>query len=292
MSEEQQQLGEGDEMPNDDQLGGDDQINDDDQQADDQLENEINEQQSAVEEQAMNQGWVPKDQFKGHPDDHKTARHYVEWGEMQANNRSMKDQMNSLKKSHGDEIVGLNIINKANTDRQIKEVQSKINEAVENNDTAAVKGLIEEHSDLTTQKNNLENVSHGTSQADQSSVDLMRLEWEDKNPWFFDTSDPRVGVAHSAYNLAVARGANAEDAFKAVDAKVGVMQGKPRVNHNRNLPGNTTNSSGGGNKQTKNRKLTMAEVNPSEQGLRAAFPDGAAGDEIFLKAFENMRKGE
>jgi len=301
MSDQQQQLGGSDGNPiiSDDGLGDTgnidhETINDGGQggQDDGQINDELAAEHLALEDQARSQGWVPKEEFKGHPDDHKTARHYIEWGEMQANNRSMKSQMNTLRKSHEDEIVNLNIINKANTDRQIQEVKVKLNTAIEDGETDTANALVKQHADLVTQKNNLENAGVNTGQVDETDIAILRGEWEEKNPWFFNPTDPRVAAAHSAYNLATARGLGPVDAFKAVDERIAEMGGgSPRINQKRNLPGDTTSGGGGGGKTPKNRKLSMSDIHPSELPLRSAFPDGEEGTKIFLTSVENMRKG-
>lgn len=268
----------------------DDDLNNDDLNLGDELNNDDDpgDQMSDTEIQAREQGWLPKDEFKGNPDDHKSAKHYVEWGEMQANMRNMKGQMSGMRKTHDDEIVGLNTFHKADTERQLNEVKAQLATAIDDGDVEGAAALAQKQADLSVRKNDLENVPRGTEPTD---VDTMRLEWEDKNEWFFNPQDPRVAAAHSAYNLAIRQNKTPEEAFAAVDAKVSNMKGAPRINQNRNLPGDTTGGGQGGNRGTKARKLTMKEVPAEFLPMRDAYPDGEEGDKIFLTAVDNNMKG-
>ncbi len=249
---------------------------------------DLGDQMSDVERQARDQGWLPRNEFKGNPDDHKSAKHYVEWGDMKGSIKTIKNQMTHQKKSYEDQIVNQNILHKADTERQLAEVKAQLVTAIDDGDTTAATALAEKQSELNIQKNKLENVQ---TDAGANDVEIMRLEWEAENQWFFDQNDPRVAAAHSAYNLAIRKGGTPEEAFAAVDDRVSKMSGKPKINQNRLNPSDTATSTGGGNRGTKARKITMNDVTPKEMHMRAAFPDGESGDKVFLKAIENSRKG-
>ena len=87
---------------------------------------DLGDQMSDVERQARDQGWLPKNEFKGNPDDHKSAKHYVEWGDMKGIIKTIKNQMSHQKKSYEDQIVNQNILHKADTERQLAEVKAHL----------------------------------------------------------------------------------------------------------------------------------------------------------------------
>ncbi len=247
---------------------------------------EIDENQpSDIELRAIDQGWTPKDDFKGDPDNWKPAKQFVEYGDLRSRLDTMNTQMRTIKKSHEEQITGLNIYHKADTDRQLTDLTAKINKAAEDGETEEVTNLIEQRDSLVEQKANL-NVSRETNPQDAA---ILQGEWELDNQWVFDTSDPRAAIAHSAFQLAGAKGLSMTESLAFVEDKVSGVKIQ-KVNPNRQLPGDTTNSSGQ-RKGEKTRKLTMADLTPKELAMRAAFPDGEKGDEQFLKSAQNSRTG-
>lgn len=242
-------------------------------------------QLSEIEQRAYDQGWRPKDQFDGPEENWKPAKQYVEWGEMRGEIGSLKSQMKSREKQFDERLSNLNILHKAETERKIREVESRIKTAVEDGNTEEALALSTEKAELTQQKNTLD------VKSDPNADAILQGEWELNNQWIFDSSDPRSRAAHTAFNLATAKGLPMSERLSYVDDQISKMPAQRKGNPNRALPADTTSSTVVGSKKKQGRKLTMKDLTPEELSYRDAFPDNEKGDKIFLQTVADMREG-
>lgn len=238
-----------------------------------------------IELQAREQGWLPKEEFKGDPELWRPAKHYVEMGEMMKTIKDQKQQIRGMKKNHNEQIERLNLFNKAQLEQRIKDIQKEMKIAVEDGDTQRVNELSDERAQAETAKNSLSNSSESTDAE-------LKEEWEMNNYWIFDPNDPRVGVANNAFNAATRKGMTMEDALEFVD---GIIQekfpeGGKRGNKNRLNDAEFASGKGGAKPRAPQAKLTMDMLTPKELNLREAFPPNIT-DEQFLEAVANSRKG-
>ena len=241
------------------------------------------EQMSDMEIKAREQGWTPKDDFKGKDENWKPASQYVEWGEMKSHMRNMGDQIKGMKKSHNDEIANLNLFNKASSDARVAELEDQLIQAVEDGDHKKVKAINDEQLNISNQ-----NVSRETPAVNDQ---VLQSQWELDNTWINDVSDKRYGIANSAFNLAIGQGKSMEETLEFVNQTIEdkFPNGAPKVNHNRNQAGSNSSSggapAGGGGKE---KLLTMKDASPQDMVM---FHELFGGDEKkFLKALTNSRK--
>lgn len=238
-------------------------------------------QLSDMEQQAFDDGWRPKDEWKGNPDNWKSADHYVEWGDMKSQQRNMSSQLKQVQRSHNEQIENLNKFHKASTEAKLNDLQGKLNKAVEDGDTDAAAAISKEQIEIASNSNP---VAQPAQSVDES--ELME-QWYDDNSWFFDKSDPKAGFADNAYSLASRQGLTGRERLDFVDEKVSSKySAKPKVNHNRNGASDYSGSSGSA-PRGKDKKLSMDDVTPQEMVMREVF----ATDAVFLKSVQNSRKG-
>lgn len=240
-------------------------------------------QLSEIEQQAFDDGWRPKEEWKGNPDNWKSADHYVEWGEMKSNQRNMQSQMKRMDKSHNEQIENLNKFNKASTESKLNDLQAQLNKAVEDGDQEAATAITKQTVEVASNANTV--VSRET-QTDES--DLMD-DWLGNNAWFFDKSDPKVGFADNAYHRATRQGLAGKERLEFVDNAIETNYSKAptkKVNQNRSQASDYS-SSGGKAPRGGKQKLTMADLSSDELKLREVF----ATDEKFLESVQNSRKG-
>lgn len=261
----------------------------DDQIVDDQVndgEGEGDPEHTETELKAMEHGWTPQDDFKGNKDNWRNAKQFLEYGDMRSKMDGMQTQMKGMKKSHEESITNLNVFNKANNERQLADLKNQISAAAEEGDADKTNALVEQHASLVAEKTTLETpVQAPSAQNDQ----ILQGEWELANQWIYDPSDPRANAAQTSFNLAKAKGMTMAESLAFVDDNISGIS-KTKVNPNRSLP-SSNSSSGGQGKASKVRKITMSEVSNAELAIRAAFPDGAEGDKIFLQSVQDSRKG-
>jgi len=244
---------------------------------------------SEIEQTAMDQGWTPKDQFNGNPDNWKPAAQYVEWGEMRNSITSLTKAMKGMKKSHNEDIVNLNTLHKASLEDKEATLRAQLEAAVEDGDFAKVGEINKEQLAIEKSKDKLEDSAVDDVKSDKELA-IMKAEWELENDWINDPNDKRSGVASSAYTLAMSQGKSLPDALEFVNNTIaekfpdGGGKPKAKVNPNRINPSRHANNSGGGSREA---KLSMSDCTSDELKYRELFNT----DEKFLKTVANNRKG-
>ena len=234
-----------------------------------------------VEQSAMDQGWS-KERYEEDPSNSRSAKDYVEWGDMKSQIRNQSAQMQGMKKAHNEAMVNLNIFNKAQSEQRLTALKSDLEKAVEDGDMEKVGKINDEQLSIAKQTD----IAPAQTQA-VDETELME-QWYDDNPWFMDTSDPRTGFANSAHARATRKGLVGNERLAFVNEAVTTQFSsapKAKVNQNRNKASDYSGSSGA--PRSRERKLTMADIPADAMGMRELFPT----DEAFIKAFQNSQKG-
>lgn len=82
-------------------------------------------QYTAIEQEAIKQGWKPKDQWEGNPEDHRSAREYMDRGELLGKIKSQNQQLSEIR----DALKGMTEHNKrvyaAGYENAIKELKQQ-----------------------------------------------------------------------------------------------------------------------------------------------------------------------
>jgi hypothetical protein len=175
-------------------------------------------------------------------------------------------------------------MHKSRLESDLASLAKRFETAVEEGDLEGASQISAEQNALTNQKNQLD-----TKQVIDDAPDgVLQAQWELKNSWVNDASDPRSGVAVSAFNLARAQNMSMSASLEFVNETIeerypNGVQNTP-VNHNRTKASSHTTNGGGGGSRTK--KLTMADCSSDELKFREVF----ATDAKFLKTVENNRK--
>ena len=242
---------------------------------------------SDVERDARAQGWTPKEEFKGNPDNWKPAKQYVEWGVLQDNIKNLTGQVKGMKKSHNEEISNMNKYWEAALKEKEASLKAAMKVAVEDGDHDAVDIISAEQLENKEAQNALK-----SKEAPAKSDAEMKAEWELENDWISDPSDKRAGVANSAYTLAKAQGKSMSEILEFVNDKIqekfpnGNKPGN-RVNPNRNNPSDFSSGGRNGGGDARVTKITMKDCTQDELNMREVFET----DEAFLKTVTNIRKG-
>ena len=90
-----------------------------------------------VEQKEMDQGWS-KDRYEEDPSNSRSAKDYVEWGDLHKQIRNMTGQISGMKKSHVADMTNLNIFNKAQTEQRLTALKSELAKTVEDGDIEKV----------------------------------------------------------------------------------------------------------------------------------------------------------
>lgn len=183
-----------------------------------------------VEAEARKQGWRPKDEWSGDPDNWKDAKTYVEHGEV-------KSRIAKLEKEHQERFDRLERMNKKAMERQEKQLKSEIEalkaqrrDAIKAGDVEAVEGIdaaIEER-----RNSDAEDAKPDTPEAKQKA-------WEASNNWFNSDFELRqYAINWSQFNAERNPTISFDDNMKALDAEMrrkfpeqfGAKEKKPAAN--------------------------------------------------------------
>lgn len=159
----------------------------------------------AIEAEAREMGWVPKDKFRGPEDQWRPAEEYLKRGKellpiVNAENRKLRKQLDDLKAEMTETVANLGRMNKVALDRQRQQIEAQYEaykeRFVELGDTknyraadaqkrAALKDFDQaaEEAANTKEKEKSKDTPPGDSKLssrDQAAVD----EWLEENPWF------------------------------------------------------------------------------------------------------------
>jgi hypothetical protein len=240
---------------------------------------------TAVEKEAIESGWKPKDAYieeGGDPEKWSPAREFVKYGKLQ---QAMKDQaakFDRKAKEFDERLENVNKLHKSQLKAAIEE-QKRIMR------TAASEADVQTYDDAQKQIEHLEGQMEETSQPQK---DPSIVEWESNNPWINDLEDPRAMAAQGAWNNYVAQNPNAtvQQALDHVDRMVAKIS--PSTNPLRDAPP-VTETAGKSTQRSKSRNLSMNDLTQDERFMWAQT--GASmwgGDETkFLKACADARKG-
>lgn len=157
----------------------------------------------AVEAEAREMGWVPKEKFRGPEDQWRPADEYLKRGKellpiVNAENRKLRKQLDDLKAEMGETIANLGRMNKValakQRDQIVAQYEERKEKAVELGDkrlyadtkkaeAAALKEFDKAAEDAAGDKDKPKDSQPGGSKMsarDQAAVD----EWLEENPWF------------------------------------------------------------------------------------------------------------
>ena len=234
-----------------------------------------------VEQKAMDQGWS-KDRYEEDPSNSRSAKDYVEWGDLKSQIRNMSGQISGMKKNHVEDMTNLNIFNKAQTEQRLAALKSELEKAVEDGDIEKVGKINDEQLSIAKQTD--------VAPVQEQAVDETELmeQWYDDNPWFMDSSDPRTSFANSAHTRATRKGLVGNERLAFVNEAVTTQfssAAKPKVNLNRSKASDYSGSNGA--PKSRERKLTMDDIPAEAMTMRELFET----DEAFIKSYQNSQKG-
>lgn len=156
-------------------------------------------QPSEAEVKAMRLGWVPKDQFKGDPEKHRSAEEFLERGVnmlplLQRDNEKLHRSMSRLEKRLEDQSRTFEEFQKYSSgaeERAYKrakaELEGKLDNAIQSADVAGAQQVRRELAALEDDRPKPAKVEE---RSDKPKVEPVFQEFMDENPWF--NSDPAL----------------------------------------------------------------------------------------------------
>jgi hypothetical protein len=236
---------------------------------------------SATDQTAFDQGWRPKEEFKGDPDNWKTSKEYIKDGEFISKIADLNRRMDSQKADFDERLENTNKLNEARRKSEIEDLKAKQREAINMADEDAY--------DRAQKKiDTLEDSKADTDDQPQAK-DPAITEWEAKNDWINNPNDEKTAIAQSIFNNYVGKnqGHTAKQALDHVDARLANLY--PVSNPRRDQPDST--ESGTKRPKQKNRDLSMDDLTQDEKQEWNQYGQLMFKDQkSFLKAVSDTRK--
>lgn len=142
---------------------------------------------SDSEVKAMEQGWKPKEQFQGDQSEWRSAKEFLERGELFDHIRTLKKQNENLNQKVEVLVKGYKSVEEKTRERTLQELDQLQQRAVEEGDTEAVKRLTNQIVDIKKQpESTIEPQQNNETPQTPPEV----LEFQQRNPWI--SSDSRM----------------------------------------------------------------------------------------------------
>lgn len=174
-----------------------------------QVENEAPEQNEALESEAREMGWRPKEEFDGDEGKWVDAKTFVERGEhimpiLRANNKRIKQDLLTREKEIATLKQSVETANKAikalqksyteSTKQQVelakKELREQLKQAREIGDVDSELEIQEKLTDIRETSKEVKEEAEGSNTQEPQTLAPEFIAWNKENPWFGDTTTP------------------------------------------------------------------------------------------------------
>jgi hypothetical protein len=243
-------------------------------------------QLSAIEQRALDQGWVPQDEWQGDPDDWRPAKEYVDRGELLKSISELKRELRLQKegvqefRKHHEQVKELAY------KQALADLRAQKKVALENGDHDAVVEIDEAIAE-TREKQKAQAVEpKAAPQSDGPHPDFVR--WEQRNGWYRNDRAMKAVADEVARDL-VSRGE--QDLAKVlVEVDKEVRRAFPAKFENPrragapSVEGNVRNP-----RSAKDDTLSMTDV--EKNIMNKILRTGAITKEKYLEEFKKTRAG-
>lgn len=202
-------------------------------------------QLTAAEQKAMEQGWVPQDQWEGDPEQWRPAKEFLDRGELfkkiEDQNRTIKEfkrALDDLKQHHSK-------TRETEYARALQALKAQKKTALEEGDADTVIKL-DDQIDLV--KEEQQKLKQQAQVPDVPEVNAEFTQWVEKNSWY-ESSQPMRAYADALGRDLAFKGLTPSQVLKEVEKQVRLEFPNKFTNPNRNKPGaveGSTNKGGRG----------------------------------------------
>lgn len=237
---------------------------------------------SPIEQKAMEQGWVPQDQWDGDPEQWRPAKEFLDRGELF---RKIEDQNRTIKefKKVVDDLKRHNAkIAEVEYKRALEQLKSQKKQAIAEGDGDAVVDIDER---IEAVREAQREIAEAPPQEAAAEVNPIFVAWVEKNQWF-NTNKAMRAYANEIGREAASRGMSPTDVLEYVEREVKKEFAEKFKNPRRDAPGHVENSSTKGNAGKRETfTLTDEERRVMQRFVRA----GALTEEEYIKQLKQAK---
>jgi len=236
---------------------------------------------TAAEEKAMEQGWVPEDQWDGDPEQWRPAKEFLDRGELfkkiEDQNRTIKEFKRAL-----DDLKGHHSkTREVEYARALEALKMQKQSAIEEGDGAAVIKL-DDQIDLV--KDEQQRLKQQSNQPTEDIINPEFANWVDKNKWY-ETSEPMKAYADALGRNLAASGLSPSAVLQEVEKQVKLEFPNKFTNPNRNKPGSVEGSSNKGGKGNDSFSLSDEERRVMQRFVRT----GAMSEKDYIAELKRIK---
>jgi hypothetical protein len=236
---------------------------------------------SAAEEKAMEQGWVPQDQWEGEPEQWRPAKEFLDRGELfkkiEDQNRTIKEFKRAL-----DDLKGHHSkTREVEYARALEALKMQKQSAIEEGDGAAVIKL-DDQIDLV--KDEQQRLKIQNNQPTEEVINPEFSNWVEKNKWY-ETSEPMKAYADALGRNLAASGLSPSAVLLEVEKQVKLEFPNKFTNPNRNKPGAVEGSSNKGGKGNDSFSLSDEERRVMQRFVRT----GAMSEKEYIAELKRIK---
>ena len=234
---------------------------------------------SPVEQRAMDQGWVPQDEWSGNPEDWRPAKEFVDRGELfkkidevRRENKSLKHAMEEFGKHHAK-------VRELEYKRAIETLKAQKKEAYAEGDLDAVVEIDDRLDEVKEQRR----VAEAQPTHVETQADPVLVAWINKNPWYTTDRAMKV-VADEVARDAFVNGERDNHAILvAVEKAIKLEFPHKFKNPNRDKAGAVEGST---NKASTSKDLSSDMTDAEKRIMDKIVRTGAITKEQYLKEYK------
>jgi len=231
-------------------------------------------QPSEAEQRAKAQGWVPQAEYRGNPDNWRSAEDFLAVGDkihavqaernekMAQDLTDMKRQMQAFTEHHVKVVAEAK---KEAYNKAITDLKAKQREAAEDGDMAEFDRVTQEIEAKKPPKTESQDTNRENAQPDPEFI-----QWSAENQWY--SSNPEMMDTANALGATIPTHITGRAFYDEVTKKIKALYPDKFANLNRNQPNNVEgNASAGGQSSGKKKGKTIASLPPEARKIAEDF---------------------
>lgn len=241
-------------------------------------------QVSPVEQKAMEQGWVPQEQWEGNPDDWRPAKEFVDRGELFKKIDELKRENKSIKTAFDEFGKHHQRVKQLEYERALATLKAQKKEALEDNNAAAVIHIDDQIDNL---KETRQREAAVPQVQDVPAPDPVFVQWEARNPWYTEDIDMKAVADEAGRRVAASGVTDKHEIIAAVDRAVRRAFPHKFNNPKRNEPGAVEGSSKGGRSREADESANMTSV--ERRIMDTIIKSTGMSREQYLKEYKDTK---
>lgn len=230
---------------------------------------------------ASKHNWVPKDKYKGDPDDWISAAAFNARGEFIGKIRGLEKKLKDSTEDFTNRLENQRKLHEVQLEATISDLESRRREAIDSADVDKAESIQSNIDKVRTQMAETKAAPQPATEPEENPDQEFLEQWDKNNPWIYDNS-PKAAYGNARFDFHRKRGLSPQDAVKFMESEVASQF--PPINRNRDKAPAVENGSSTSNKA---QKLTWDRLTAEEKKFYS--PRRFKSKEDFCQAVQDDR---